>query len=141
MSSKKPNNNGTDGPDVIDELFKKHKLLDDEGYLVGTDDPNLIAVFERIDQLSKKETLTNTEIEEGEELMEVQKAYTKEAQQYLLYERMMLGESDEEDSTFEDEDSSCSGCDKSHHDEYSYDSGSCVTTSDEYSDEYDDSDE
>jgi hypothetical protein len=112
-----------DESNIIDCLFRKYKLLDSEGFLVGTEDPKLIAVFNRIEELSKKEKLSPNEIEEGEELIEVQKAYTKEANAFLLYEQTRqadLEDSDEDDSTFDGENISSRGSEYS--DDYSYNS-------------------
>ena len=113
---------------VEDELFEKYDLFDDEGYLVGTSHPNIIAVFERIEQLSMKGELTQSEIEEGEELISVQRAYTKAAEAHILMEMMDDdSDSDEYDSSFvvDDDDSEAS-------DDYSYNShrSECSDTSD-----------
>lgn len=72
--------------EYIDELLNEYGILDSEGFLVGTDHPNIKTVYNRIDNLSKKINLTPEEIEEAIKLTIINKAYIKEINKYLLEE-------------------------------------------------------
>ena len=79
---------------VIDSLYEKYGFLDNEGYLVGTSDPNFLAVQKRVEQLAHKTKLTPEEEREGAELVIIQKAYMKELRDYVLDDGVL--EEDEE---------------------------------------------
>lgn len=104
-----------------DALFTKYSLLDADGYLVGTDDENIKSLYSRIEELSNKPELTDAEIVEGEELTEVNRAYMKEVNKYLLHEATK-GDSktDSEDEDYNDDDNDRSV----HSDNLSFEEGS-----------------
>lgn len=89
---------------VVDELFYKYNLIDDEGYLVGTNHPDLIRFYKRLDALAQKHIkLTKEEEEEGEEMLFVHNEYNKEVQKYLLSEQQEKSKTESDDDTYEDE--------------------------------------
>ena len=70
--------------DIIDRLYVKYGFLDRDGFLIGTSHPIFLNIQDRIEQLSKKEELTNEEEREGTELIIIQKSYIKELNNYAL---------------------------------------------------------
>jgi len=86
----------------VDALFKEFGLLDTEGYLVGTDHNNVRKIQQRIDQLSRKTTLYEEEIEEARNLVSVNTAYIKELNKYMLHAAVQ--ELDNMSESEEDED-------------------------------------
>lgn len=91
--------------EVIDKLYKKYNILDDEGYLVGTNDKAFLKLQKRIEYLSKKIKLTKEEEREAAELVIVNKSYMKELKNYVLDVGLNNGDAfEDEDEDDDDED-------------------------------------
>ena len=106
---------------IIDSLYKKYGVLDDEGFLIGTNHENFLAMQKRIDDLNRKKNLTPEEEREGAELIIVHKAYMKELTNYVMNDGEVLDESEDLDFEPDDDSDDNSDDDESDYDESDYD--------------------